>query len=302
MISPGSADDAPGAAALVAACYDDRVVTVAGLRYRMLSARSEDRFGWWKAEVDDRLVGWAYGGLNAFSLTRTTAFAGLLVHPSFRCQGVGAALWDEVSAHLETIGAARIVGQSRSDLYTVEFLLRRSFSMEGTDTSMAVDPRTIGSALAIPAHGIRIAPASELADDLARIFEADRQSTLDEPGPMDFSGMTFETWKQHQWDHPDCDHKLCIVALDGEVVVGTSFLFADRAGGVAANGGTGVIRAYRGRGLGLLMKQHSLARAAEAGITRVFTQNDDTNAPMLAINKRLGYQPFTTGHSWVLER
>ena len=119
---------------------------------------------------------------------------------------------------------------------------------------------------------------------------------------MDFSGMTFETWKQHQWDHPDCDHKLCIVALDGEVVVGTSFLLADRAGGVAANGGTGVIRAYRGRGLGLLMKQHSLARAAEAGITRVFTQNDDTNAPMLAINKRLGYQPFTTGHSWVLER
>ena len=90
------------------------------------------------------------------------------------------------------------------------------------------------------------------------------------------------------------------VADDG--VVGTSFLFADRGGGLAANGGTGVMRAYRGKGLGLLMKQHSLAWAAAAGITRVMTQNDTTNAPMLAINARLGYQPFSVGHAWVLER
>ena len=62
------------------------------------------------------------------------------------------------------------------------------------------------------------------------------------------------------------------------------------------------MRAYRGRGLGLLVKQHSLARAAELGITSVVTQNDDTNAPMLAINRRLGYQPCGAGHSWVLER
>ena len=50
------------------------------------------------------------------------------------------------------------------------------------------------------------------------------------------------------------------------------------------------------------MKQHSLTRAAAVGITRVITQNDDTNAPMLAINARLGYEQFSTAHSWVLER
>ena len=55
------------------------------------------------------------------------------------------------------------------------------------------------------------------------------------------------------------------------------------------NAGTGVIRAFRGRGLGLLMKQHSLSLAAAAGITKVITQNDETNAPMLAINAKLGY-------------
>ena len=64
----------------------------------------------------------------------------------------------------------------------------------------------------------------------------------------------------------------------------------------------GVIPAFRGRGLGLLLKQHSLAWAAAAGITRVITQNDATNAPMLAINARLGYEPFAVAHAWVLER
>ena len=34
----------------------------------------------------------------------------------------------------------------------------------------------------------------------------------------------------------------------------------------------------------------------------MITQNDETNAPMLAINATLGYQPLSTGHAWVLER
>ena len=72
--------------------------------------------------------------------------------------------------------------------------------------------------------------------------------------------------------------------------------------GRAMNAGTGVIRAYRGRGLGLLMKRHSLALAAAAGITKVITQNDESNLPMLAINATLGYQALSTGHGWALER
>ncbi len=62
------------------------------------------------------------------------------------------------------------------------------------------------------------------------------------------------------------------------------------------------MRAPRGRGLGLLVKQRSLAQAAAAGITRVMTQNDETNAPMLAINRKLGYTPLSVGHTQVFER
>ena len=56
--------------------------------------------------------------------------------------------------------------------------------------------------------------------------------------------------------------------------------------------------AYRGRGLALLLKSHSLSRAAELGATIAVTDNDETNAPMLAVNTRLGYRPFARRLEW----
>ncbi len=66
----------------------------------------------------------------------------------------------------------------------------------------------------------------------------------------------------------------------------------DETTGRALNGGTGVSRPHRGRGLATLMKRHALAEAARLGVTRVITQNDEGNAAMLAVNARLGYTPF----------
>ncbi len=302
MILPASVVDAVGAAALLSAAYDDRLATAGGVRHRLSTTRPEDRARWWKAERSGMLVGWAFAGLDAFSPLRTAAYAGVVTHPSWRGQGVGTALWDEVAAHLGEIGATRIVAHSTADAESAAFAEARSFTLEGTYTSSACDPRAVGAIPPQPPPGTEILPASALAHDLETIFAADSESALDEPGPHDFSGMTFETWRRFHWDNPECDHELSAVAVADDGVVGTSFLFSDRGGRLAANGGTGVMRAYRGKGLGLLMKQHSLAWAASAGITRVMTQNDTTNAPMLAINARLGYQPFSVGHDWVLER
>jgi GNAT superfamily N-acetyltransferase len=53
---------------------------------------------------------------------------------------------------------------------------------------------------------------------------------------------------------------------------------------------TGTMPAYRGQGLGLATKVEALRRAKAAGVTEVRTDNHERNAPMLAINRRLGYQ------------
>jgi L-amino acid N-acyltransferase YncA len=300
-VSPGVIEDVPRVAALYRATFDDRLNTVAGIRHRQTSASPEDRLRFWRAEEDGELVGWAFAGLDSFASVRTTAHASIVVHPAHRRAGAGSALWDVASAHLEAIGARRIVAYSRSDDDSVAFVRARGFTLESTDTTSAVDPRTLPEP-PLPPSGIAIVPMAEHADDPTQVFEADSESALDEPGPSDFSGVTYESWRRLIWDYPDCDHDLSVVAEADGVVVGTAFLYSDRETGRAMNAGTGVVRAARGQGLGLLMKQHSLALAAAAGITKVITQNDETNAPMLAINKKLGYAPLSSGHSWVLER
>jgi GNAT superfamily N-acetyltransferase len=301
VISSAGPDDADRAATLIQLVREDRVVTAAGVRYTLKTARAEDRMAFWRAEVGGELVGWAFGGLDAFAPVRTAGFASVIVHPQHRRRGIGSELWAPLSAHLEAIGARRIVSHSDGDDDTRAFAAARGYRLEGTHSTLALDPRSLPPPPEPPA-GVELVPMSRFADDPEPVYVADSLSAQDEPGPSDFSGMTFEIWRRHIWGHPDQDRELSLAALVGGSVVGTTFLYSDRASGRAANAGTGVIREHRGRGLGLLMKQHSLARAAAAGITRVTTQNDETNAPMLAINARLGYEPFAVGHAWVLER
>ena len=85
--------------------------------------------------------------------------------------------------------------------------------------------------------------------------------------------------------------------VDGELAALT-MLRVDRPSGRAQNNLTGVRRQYRGRGLARLLKTHSLHRVAQAGATSAITDNDETNAPMLAVNRSLGYRHLVRRVEW----
>lgn len=301
MISPGSIDDAGRAFALLLAAVPDRVDTPEGLAYVMTAAHPEDHIVYFRAEADSELIGWAVAGLEVFAPVRTAAFAGIVVHPAHRGKGVGSALYEVLESHVARIGARRIVVHSQGDAASDAFAARRGFRLEGSATRSALDPRSVDPLESTPS-GIEVVPLSRFADDPEAVFTVDREGALDEPGAHDYSGMTYESWRRWIWDHPDLDHALGVAALAGGTMVGTSLLMVDRRSRRAVNAGTGVLREFRGRGIGLAMKVHSLRCAAAAGITRVVTDNDDTNAPMLAINSRLGYEQSSVGRTWILER
>jgi GNAT superfamily N-acetyltransferase len=65
---------------------------------------------------------------------------------------------------------------------------------------------------------------------------------------------------------------------------------------------TAVDRPHRGHRLGLLVKvaMHQWLARAEPGVRDVFTWNSQTNAHMIAINERLGYQVSGYSRSWEL--
>jgi GNAT superfamily N-acetyltransferase len=85
---------------------------------------------------------------------------------------------------------------------------------------------------------------------------------------------------------PEGEH----IAAVGDVWVGLGAVgyFAEHQ--VAHHMITGVRRAYRGRGIAQALKVLTIRRGREWGALRMRTNNDSKNAPMLAINRKLGFQ------------
>ena len=54
---------------------------------------------------------------------------------------------------------------------------------------------------------------------------------------------------------------------------------------------TGVEPTWRGRGIALALKLLAIACARRHGAEHISTNNDSENTPMLAVNRKLGYQP-----------
>ena len=96
-------------------------------------------------------------------------------------------------------------------------------------------------------------------------------------------------------DRPGIEPGAFMVALDdttGEVAGYASLMRVPGSGTVAWHDMTAVRRAWRGRGLATALKRATIAWAVEHGLTALDTGNDEDNAAMQAVNRRLGYRPL----------
>jgi GNAT superfamily N-acetyltransferase len=100
------------------------------------------------------------------------------------------------------------------------------------------------------------------------------------------------------WRVPTIDDEASLAAIVDGALVAATMIRVDRSSGRAHNNLTGTLRGYRGRGLATVLKSHSLDRAAALGATIAVTDYDETNAPMLAVNAKLGYRPFARRLIW----
>jgi RimJ/RimL family protein N-acetyltransferase len=89
-------------------------------------------------------------------------------------------------------------------------------------------------------------------------------------------------------------HEGIFIALDGsahEEWIGMSGMSIHHWGDFAFNEMTGVLPTYTGRGIAQALKLLSTQFAQQQGVSIVRTINDVGNAPMLAVNQKLGYMP-----------
>jgi GNAT superfamily N-acetyltransferase len=149
-----------------------------------------------------------------------------------------------------------------------------------------LDPRTVREE-SDPALELR----SVAEVDPRLVHAVDEEATRDMPSTEAIEAIPYAEWEKHVLDHPLFTAHGSVVALVDGVAAAVSLLVVDHETGRSANNFTGTLRAYRGRGLARAVKLGSIHWAAEHGFTSMVTTNDTENAPMLAINRRLGYVP-----------
>jgi GNAT superfamily N-acetyltransferase len=113
----------------------------------------------------------------------------------------------------------------------------------------------------------------------------------DVPGYAEAAVRPFTSFNEQVCEAPGYRPDCQIIALDCEVWVGLARLDPTEATEAMYNAITGVLPGYRGRGIALALKLLAIRAARQSGVRYLRTNNDAENAPMLAVNRKLGYRP-----------
>jgi GNAT superfamily N-acetyltransferase len=288
-------DDIPAAADVRASVESDLVITAEGMVTWVANLPADADVFLLAAEAEGRMVGWCNAWRDVFGGGRDIGFIDVVVVADHQRQGLGTQLLTRGLAHVGEIGVGTVRASSVDGPAQRAICDRFGFAERHASSTSALDPRTVDP-LPVP-EGVVLTSFGEI-DDPRPLYELDLEVSRDIPGDESLDAMTFEQWSVRFWHSVFADDEASLAAyVDGELAALT-MLRVDRPSARAFNNITGTRRAYRGRGLARLLKTHSLQRAAAAGATIAFTNNDETNAPMLAVNHALGYRHSTRRIEW----
>ncbi|HKV89205.1 MAG TPA: GNAT family N-acetyltransferase [Candidatus Dormibacteraeota bacterium] len=128
-------------------------------------------------------------------------------------------------------------------------------------------------------------------DVLRKLHRLDIESTEDIPTTVPFPVLTYEEWLGHYFDNPAVRKDRFWLARIGDEVAGMSLIQYPPQRGIPWTEFTGTSPRHRGRGIARALKYETVAQAIELGATRIRTDNDSENAPILHLNAEMGYQP-----------
>jgi len=275
--------DAPALVELMRETDPVSVMTVESWLHRERSVPERALLHALVAEVDGEVVGESYA-LREWWHSGNAVQVYAAVREHARGRGVGTALYDAAFAYAETLEPARFGSHFYESPAGVAFAAARGFREARAERYSSVDPRIVVERPTAEIHRV--------ADVDPRVVHYIDETSIDSmPGLDPREPTPFEEWSRSILRRPLFQPEGSFVAYaDGEPAA-LSLLTADLERGIGTNQYTGTLPEFRGRGLALAAKLGVLHWAAEHGVAQVFTQNDETNAPMLAINRRLGYVP-----------
>jgi GNAT superfamily N-acetyltransferase len=281
--------DGPQIVELIRELNPHAVLTVESWRQQQASIPARARKGAWVAAIGDTIVGRAEGEFNWYSESGSV-FAGASVRAGFQRRGIGSRLWETVDAHIRELAPTRVLTMFIERPEAVRFARARGFVEARAETLSSVDPRTVDLTLLDELRSsVGIVPLRDVPPEA--IFEVDVATTADVPMTDALTDIRFDEWVENQWHKPTLALDGSFAAIEDGRVSAFTMLTADLESGRAYNDYTGTMPYARGRGFATAVKLASLRWAAVNAVTAVWTSNDETNAPMLTVNRRLGYRP-----------
>ena len=128
---------------------------------------------------------------------------------------------------------------------------------------------------------------------LRKLYALDLEASDDVPKTVPWPVPAFEEWLRRMFEHPAHREDRIWIAREGEAIVGMSFLGYPPRVGIPWTSFTATARSVRGRGIARALKYETITQAIALGISRVHTDNDTENAPILHLNHEMGYEPVT---------
>jgi GNAT superfamily N-acetyltransferase len=186
------------------------------------------------------------------------------------------------------------VSAARPD--AIAFLEHRGFTEIERARAVRLDLTRPASDARPTPDGISITTLADRPDRISAVHRVAVEAFADIPGgdrPPDAGDLAEFTARDV--DHPGVPLDAFMLAIDTErdVVVGYANLaFVPGSTTVAWHDMTAVARSHRGRGIAMALKQAVIDWARANGLTALETGNDVDNAPMRAVNARLGYEPM----------
>lgn len=243
------------------------------------------------------IVGWSIVDRTENAPT-DRGFASLIVHPDHRRHGIGEALFNDVASFCRTAGITNLKSQVKdSEPGWLAWAEAKGFAIERHSFRSSVKIAEFAFApfeqatTRLENEGIVFTSLAEIGDSEAnrrRYYEADSKAAIDVPGED-----SIETWEEFCHENFNDEGYLpqgAHVALHEQEIVAVAHAWLDKDHDRMVNAMTAVIPEYRGRGIATALKVNTIKYAKEAGVAEILTQNDSENAPMLAVNGKLGYK------------
>ncbi|MCS0602045.1 GNAT family N-acetyltransferase [Streptomyces sp. LP11] len=247
------------------------------------------------AEEDGEVIGTAQVHLAHDSTEPGQGLVNVYVRPDRTGRGAGGLLVRTAEERLAALGTTRLLSWVLDEPGNRAFAERHGYRGSRSAHFLRLDLAhgTLPPVPEVPAD-VELRTGRDFAADPRPLFDLDAETTRDEPGDVDFTLTDYEAWLEQSWRHPLLDLDLTVAACVAGRPVAFSVAYTDPGTRRYSTAMTGTARAFRGRGLAKLAKTHSLHRARAAGFAEAFTGNDTGNEPMIAINKRLGYEICAT--------